>query len=119
MMHRPALSRRGTAFEQGARVVVLRLGEDAIDGAGFDDLAPIHHVHPLDHAGDDAEIVGDQHQRHAAFLATAACSSRRICACTVTSSAVVGSSAISRSGSQEIAIAISTRWRMPPENWCG
>ena len=43
----------------------------------------------------------------------------RICAWTVTSSAVVGSSAISSSGSQEIAIAIITRWRMPPENWCG
>jgi hypothetical protein len=41
------------------------------------------------------------------------------CAWTVTSSAVVGSSAISRSGSRAIAIAIITRWRMPPENWCG
>ena len=50
------------------------------------------------------------------------CSSRsrsRICACTVTSSAVVGSSAISRSGSQASAMAIITRWRMPPDIWCG
>ena len=43
----------------------------------------------------------------------------RICAWVVTSSAVVGSSAISRSGSLISAIAIITRWRMPPENWCG
>ena len=43
----------------------------------------------------------------------------RICACTVTSSAVVGSSAISSCGSHESAIAIIARWRMPPENWCG
>ena len=46
-----------------------------------------------------------------------ACRSRsrsRICACTVTSSAVVGSSAISRSGPQDSAIAIITRWRIPP-----
>ena len=43
----------------------------------------------------------------------------RICACTVTSRAVVGSSAISTSGSLAIAIAIITRWRMPPENSCG
>ena len=43
----------------------------------------------------------------------------RICACTVTSSAVVGSSAISTSGSLAIAMAIITRWRMPPENSCG
>ena len=37
----------------------------------------------------------------------------------VTSSAVVGSSAISSSGSQASAIAIITRWRMPPDSWCG
>ena len=46
-------------------------------------------------------------------------SSRRICACTVTSSAVVGSSATSSSGSHISAIAIMTRWRKPPESWCG
>ena len=43
-------------------------------------------------------------------------SSARIWACTVTSSAVVGSSAISRSGSLASAIAIMTRWRWPPDN---
>src|SRR5215469_4843677 len=43
----------------------------------------------------------------------------RICACTVTSSAVVGSSAMSSSGLQLSAMAIMARWRMPPENWCG
>ena len=41
------------------------------------------------------------------------------CAWTVTSRAVVGSSAISSAGSSAIAIAIITRCRMPPENWCG
>ena len=43
----------------------------------------------------------------------------RICACTVTSSAVVGSSAKSSFGPHASAIAIITRWRMPPESWCG
>ena len=43
----------------------------------------------------------------------------RICAWMVASSAVVGSSAISRLGSQASAMAIMTRWHMPPENWCG
>ena len=37
----------------------------------------------------------------------------------VTSSAVVGSSAIRTSGLHESAMAIITRCRMPPENWCG
>ena len=45
--------------------------------------------------------------------------SSRIWAWIVTSSAVVGSSAISSCGSQASAIAIITRWRMPPESWCG
>ncbi len=46
-------------------------------------------------------------------------STSRIWACTVTSSAVVGSSQISRSGSLAIAIAITTRWRSPPDSSCG
>ena len=55
-------------------------------------------------------------------VSSSSCSRRisaRICACTVTSSAVVGSSAISRRGSLASAIAIIARWRMPPENSCG
>ena len=36
--------------------------------------------------------------------------------CTVTSSAVVGSSAMSSLGWQENARASSTRWRMPPDS---
>ena len=43
----------------------------------------------------------------------------RISRCTVTSSAVVGSSAISTSGFSAIAMAIITRWRMPPDSSCG
>ena len=45
--------------------------------------------------------------------------SSMICAWIVTSSAVVGSSAIRMSGLFASAIAIIARWRMPPENWCG
>ena len=45
--------------------------------------------------------------------------SSRICACTVTSSAVVGSSAMRSDGLFTSAIAIIARCRIPPENWCG
>ena len=37
----------------------------------------------------------------------------------VTSSAVVGSSAMSSAGAQASAMAIITRWRMPPDSLCG
>ena len=43
----------------------------------------------------------------------------RIWAWIVTSSAVVGSSAIRIDGLQASAMAIITRWRMPPESWWG
>ena len=43
----------------------------------------------------------------------------RTCAWIVTSSAVVGSSAMSRLGVQEIPIPIITRCAMPPLNWWG
>ena len=45
--------------------------------------------------------------------------SSRICFWMVTSSAVVGSSAMSSFGSLASAIAIITRCRMPPDSWCG
>ncbi len=47
------------------------------------------------------------------------CRWSRIFFCTVTSSADVGSSAISSSGRHARPMAISARWRMPPENSCG
>ena len=37
----------------------------------------------------------------------------------VTSRLVVGSSAMSSRGSQEIAMAPTMRWRIPPDIWCG
>jgi hypothetical protein len=45
--------------------------------------------------------------------------SARICAWIETSRAVVGSSAMISSGSCSKAMAMATRWRMPPENSCG
>ncbi len=45
--------------------------------------------------------------------------SSRICACTMTSSAVVGSSPMTSLGLQARAMAIMARWRMPPLSWCG
>ncbi len=43
----------------------------------------------------------------------------RICAWIETSSAVVGSSQMISFGRFRSAMAMATRWRMPPENWCG
>jgi hypothetical protein len=104
--------------EQRAGVGMLRRGEDLARPALLDDLALGHHADPVGDLAHDAEVVGDEQHRHAEPRLQVR-SSFRICACTVTSSAVVGSSAISRSGSLASAIAIITRWRWPPESWCG
>ncbi len=48
-----------------------------------------------------------------------ASSTSSTCACTVTSSAVVGSSANRSCGPHASATAMHTRWRNPPDSWCG
>ncbi len=45
--------------------------------------------------------------------------SSSICMRMDTSSAVVGSSAMSSFGLHASAMAIIARWRWPPESWCG
>ena len=84
-----------------------RVAVERADARSLDNAPRIHHQDALAGLGDDAEVVGDQQHRHA-DLAAAALISSRICACTVTSSAVVGSSAISSAGPQAIAIAMTT-----------
>ena len=95
-----------------------RLGEH-VDGLAVLEHAPgMQHGHGAADFCDHAEVMGDEQNRRAVALPKRStnCSTWR---CTVTSSAVVGSSAITRLGSQANAIAISTRCRIPPEISCG
>ena len=63
----------------------------------LDDPAVPHDQHPVGDPADHGQVVADQQQRDARPRVRSA-SRRRICACTVTSRAVVGSSAISSGG---------------------
>ncbi len=49
-------------MEQADRVRVRRRREEILGRRGLDDIARVHHVDPLGHAGDDAEVVGDEDQ---------------------------------------------------------
>ena len=92
--------RLGDRREQPLGVRVLRAREQVVDRRLLDDLPGVHHDDAVAEVGDHAEVVGDEDHRHAEL----ACSERsrsRICACTVTSSAVVGSSAMSSRGSHD------------------
>ena len=62
--------------------------------ASLDDPAGVHDHDPVGDVGDDAEIVGDEQHRRCRARSRRSRSRSRIRACTVTSSAVVGSSAI-------------------------
>ena len=90
--------RRGSQREQPARVGMPRRAEDVAATAPRSTTSPgIHHHDVVGDLGDHAEVVGDEQHRHAE-LALQPRSSSRICAWMVTSSAVVGSSAMSSVG---------------------
>ena len=110
---------RGNDAGQRARVGVQRVAEHLVGRAVLDHPAGVHHGDPVAHVGQHRQVVAD-HQHPDAELARPARAARRSTwACTITSSAVVGSSATISRGPQASAIAIITRCRCPPESWCG
>ena len=87
--------------------------EDGVDRALLHHAPEVHDGDLVAHLGHHAQVMGDEMM--------AMCSrcwrlrkSARICAWVVTSSAVVGSSAIRMRGAQDSASAIMARWRSPP-----
>ena len=59
----------GYRAQQADGVRVLRLGEECRHGGALDDAAGVHHHHIVGELGDDTEIVGDENDRGAGFLA--------------------------------------------------
>ena len=57
----------GNAGDQPARIGMGGIGEDLRGGAGLDHLARVHHHDARGDAGDDAEVVRDQHEPHGKF----------------------------------------------------
>jgi hypothetical protein len=92
--------------------------EDFGDRAAFDHAAAIHHQHALGILGDHAQRVADQDQRHAAFVDQVVGSDRgsALDGDVERGGRLVGDQDVGVAGS---AIAIITRWRWPPDSWCG
>ena len=86
--------------------------------SGFHDASSIHHGDAVAEISDNAEIMRNK-PRPMPVSRLISQRRSRICAWIVASNAVVGSSAISTSGSPAKAIAIITRWFVPPESSCG
>ena len=51
--------------QQAPGVGMARIFEDGARVGVFDDFAEVHHRDIIGHAGDDTEVVGDEHDRHA------------------------------------------------------
>ena len=104
--------------EQADGVGMLRAGEQLVDRRALDDLAGIHHRDLVADFGDHAEIVGDQDDRRAARGLQLAhqIEDLRLQGDVERGGRLVGDQ---QPGSQASAIAIMTRWRMPPDSLCG
>ena len=63
--------RRAARRRAALRVVVLRVENSVLDVRLLDDLALVHHGDPVGEVGDDAHVVGDQHDRGAELVAAA------------------------------------------------
>ena len=99
---------RGTQRNRPECVGVSGRGEEVQDRRRLHDAAGVHDDHPVAVPGDDAQVVRDQDGAEVRARDQVVESSR-ICAWMVTSSAVVGSSAMSSLGRQAMARAIITR----------
>ena len=105
--------------DQALGVGMARVREQRLDARLLDDLPGIHHDDALRHLGDDAHRVRDQHDRHAEALLQLAeqVEDLRLDGDVERGGRLVGDQQLGIAG--QGAIAIITRWRMPPENWCG
>jgi len=66
----------------------------------LDNFALFYHSNRVGNFGNDAQVVGDKHHGHLAAIRN----NSRIVACTVTSKAVVGSSAINTAGLHKLPL---------------
>lgn len=108
----------GERVQEFARVLVGGVGVDLAGVAEFHNFPAAHDGNAVANFQQQRQVVGDENDGEAELLAESG-DFRNISRCTTTSRAVVGSSMIMICGSSAMAMAIMTRWRMPPESSCG
>ena len=98
---------------------MLRPVDDVGHRPDLDDAAGVHHGDAVRGLGDHAHVVRDQHHRGAVLAAQPLqqLDDLRLDRDVERRGRLVGDR--SACGSAASASAITTRWRMPPENWCG
>ena len=90
----------------------------SIDRRLLDHLAQVHDHHLVGHLGDHAQVVGDEHDRHAqvALQLLHQLQDLRLGGHIQGGGRLVGDQQAGLAGS---AMAIMARWRMPPLSWKG
>ena len=92
--------------------------EDGVDVPALGDYAKVHNGHIVGHLGDHAEVVGDEHDRHAQLILQPAHELQDL----GLGRHVQGRGGLvgdQQAGVAERAMAIMALWRMPPESWKG
>ena len=97
------------------RVGVLWVGKQFRDRCGFNHHALLHDDDSVAVRCGHPKIMGDQYDGHITFLGKVT-DEDPWSPSSQTSRPVVGSSAINKRGSQASAMAIMTRWHMPPDS---
>jgi hypothetical protein len=77
------------------------------------------HLDDVGHLGDHGKIVGDVDGGSVEALRRCRAWRQSTSTWVVTSSAVVGSSNMIRSGRDDMAMAVMARCSWPPDTWCG
>jgi hypothetical protein len=104
------LADTGHSREELLGIGVLGVVEHAGDRATFDDAPVAHHDDVIGEVGDDAHVVRDEQDRRVEAVPQVPHEVEDL-GLTVTSSAVVGSSAMRSLGSHDTDCAIMARWR--------
>ena len=115
---RPRTVERRDQIEQAPGVGMSRALEDVALGAALDDAAGIHHLHAIGDLGHHAHVVGDQHDGGAEIAPQLLdeLEDLRLHGDVERRRGLVGDE---ERGLQESAMAMTARWRMPPESWWG
>ena len=116
-----ARSRRvGTGIADSSACVYGWAGDlvDLVARADLDDLAEVHHRHPIGDVADDGQVVGDEQVGQAELVLQLfeEVDDAGLDADVERRDRLVEDENF---GSTASALAMPTRWRWPPENWCG
>ena len=115
----PPAEGTGIAVDERLRVRMLRALDDVHGRALLDDPAQVHHRDAVAQRPREAEVVRDEDEREVAAPLELDAGRRGSESAPRRRASRPARRRSGPSGSSTSAAAIATRWRWPPESWCG